>query len=74
MSDKSHGQEDVAANVSVQVASVQPNQIHYLTPLIVDAASDTLVRQNSEVRGKQTVPVMSHSTCKKDDCYVYVWI
>lgn len=52
------------ANVTVQVASVQPNQDHYLTPLTLDAASDTLVRQNSEVRDKQTVPVMSHSARK----------
>ncbi|XP_050723127.1 putative neural-cadherin 2 isoform X2 [Eriocheir sinensis] len=48
VTDKSQGQKDVAANVSVQVASVQPNQGHYLTPLTVDASSDYLVRQTSE--------------------------
>lgn len=50
MTDESQGQEDIAANVSVEVASVHPNQVHYLTPLTVDATSDYLVRQTSKVR------------------------
>lgn len=53
VTDKSQGQRDVAANVSVQVRSLQPNHVHYLTPLTVDASSETLLRQRSEVRGKE---------------------
>ncbi|XP_050723109.1 putative neural-cadherin 2 isoform X3 [Eriocheir sinensis] len=47
VTDKSQGQWDVAANVSVQVTSLQPNNVHYLTPLTVDAQSNTLVRQGN---------------------------
>lgn len=53
MTDERHGQKDVAASVTVKVESVQPNQVHYLTPLTMDATSDSIVRQRSQVRGKQ---------------------
>lgn len=50
VSDSSQGQDDVEANVTVQVKSLQPNEITHTTPLTLAADSDTIVRPDVEVR------------------------
>ncbi|XP_063876229.1 putative neural-cadherin 2 [Scylla paramamosain] len=44
VSDKSHNQSDVEANVTVQVRCLQPNHLLYSTPLTLPINADTVVR------------------------------
>ena len=49
VSDSSQGQDDVEANVTVQVKSLQPSEITHTTPLTLAADSDTVVRPDIKV-------------------------
>lgn len=49
VSDSSQGQDDVEANVTVQVKSLQPSEITHTTPLTLAADSDTVVKPDVEV-------------------------
>ncbi|KAK8399372.1 hypothetical protein O3P69_003470 [Scylla paramamosain] len=53
VSDSSQGQDDVEANVTVQVKSLQPSEITHTTPLTLAADTDAVVRP--DVKGGPSV-------------------
>ena len=50
VSDSSQGQDDVEANVTVQVKSLQPSEVTHTTPLTLAADTGTVVRPDTKVR------------------------